>query len=220
MQKLGAHVAAIGFTFYTGNMFPASYKNAAIIAQHGSWNRSTPSGYRVMAAHTDGRRVTGYEPLVEGFLPATAGGWTRCDRGGHRPTGGRAADARRLDPDQRRPRQSPDPRQLRVGSSYDIAAIGDMPCTTFTRPSVASSSPLSRSRHSRRSLRAQTRTEITINDTGVQAENLTSSQDGTVYFGSTAKGTIYRAAPGAAQAEPWIQASTAGLTQRARRARG
>ena len=39
---------------------------------------------------------------------------------------------------------------------------------------------------------AQTRTEITINDTGVQAENLTSSQDGAVYFGSTAKGTIYR----------------------------
>ena len=50
VQKLGAHVAAIGFTFYTGDMFPASYKNAAIIAQHGSWNRSTPSGYRVMAA--------------------------------------------------------------------------------------------------------------------------------------------------------------------------
>ena len=50
-------------------MFPASYKNAAIIAQHGSWNRSTPSGYRVMVAHTDGRRVTGYEPLLDGFLP-------------------------------------------------------------------------------------------------------------------------------------------------------
>ena len=33
-----------------------------------------------------------------------------------------------------------------------------------------------------------------------------------MYFGSTAKGTIYRAAPGASQAEPWIQASTAGLT--------
>ncbi len=59
---------------------------------------------------------------------------------------------------------------------------------------------------------AQTRTEITINDTGVQAENLTSSQDGTVYFGSTAKGTIYRAAPGASQAEPWILASAAGLS--------
>ncbi len=69
VQNLGAHVAAIGFTFYTGNMFPANYKNAAIIAQHGSWNRSTPSGYRVMVAHTDGRRVTGYEPLLDGFLP-------------------------------------------------------------------------------------------------------------------------------------------------------
>jgi streptogramin lyase len=61
-------------------------------------------------------------------------------------------------------------------------------------------------------VRAQDRTEVTINDTGVQAENLTSSQDGTVYFGSTAKGTIFRAAPGATQAEPWILASTAGLT--------
>ena len=60
--------------------------------------------------------------------------------------------------------------------------------------------------------RAQSRTEVTVNDTGIQAENLTSSQDGSVYFGSTAKGTIYRAAPGASQAEPWIQASAAGLT--------
>ena len=32
VQKLGAHVASLGFRFYTGNMFPASYKNAAIIA--------------------------------------------------------------------------------------------------------------------------------------------------------------------------------------------
>ena len=59
---------------------------------------------------------------------------------------------------------------------------------------------------------AQGRTEITINDADVSPENLTSSQDGTVYFGSTAKGTIYRASPGAPQAEPWIQAATAGLT--------
>ena len=113
VQKLGAHVAAIGFTFYTGDMFPASYKNAAIIAQHGSWNRSTPSGYRVMVARTDGRRVTGYEPLVDGFIP---GGRTpRVDEvqaGRHRPSGRRAADARRLDPDQRRPRRPPDPCQL------------------------------------------------------------------------------------------------------------
>jgi sugar lactone lactonase YvrE len=60
---------------------------------------------------------------------------------------------------------------------------------------------------------AQSRTEVTINDSIVAPENLTSSKDGTVYFGSTAKGTIYRAAPGAARAEPWILASTTGLTR-------
>ncbi|NUQ12464.1 MAG: hypothetical protein HUU26_09100 [Gemmatimonadaceae bacterium] len=59
---------------------------------------------------------------------------------------------------------------------------------------------------------AQVRTGITINDTGVQPENVTSSADGSVFFGSMLKGTIYRAPPGAAQAEPWILASTAGLT--------
>ena len=61
--------------------------------------------------------------------------------------------------------------------------------------------------------RAQNRTQVTISDTGVVAENLTSSRDGTVYFGSMAKGTIYRAVPGAALAEPWILASTVGLTR-------
>jgi glucose/arabinose dehydrogenase len=95
VQKLGAHVAAIGMTFYTGNMFPPAYKNSVIIAQHGSWNRSTPSGYRVMAAHTNGRRVTVYEPLVDGFLPAAqsaaAGG-----RGATRVAMGRPADVLQL----------------------------------------------------------------------------------------------------------------------------
>ncbi|HZF74065.1 MAG TPA: hypothetical protein VEZ51_11585 [Gemmatimonadaceae bacterium] len=59
---------------------------------------------------------------------------------------------------------------------------------------------------------AQSRPEITTSDTAVRPENVTSSKDGTVYFGSTAKGTIYRAAPGAARAEPWILASVTGLT--------
>jgi glucose/arabinose dehydrogenase len=95
VQKLGAHVAAIGFTFYTGHMFPARYKNAAIIAQHGSWNRSTPSGYRVMAAFTVGRRVTGYEPLVDGFLPAAAAG-AAGGRGATRAATGRPADVLQL----------------------------------------------------------------------------------------------------------------------------
>ena len=64
------------------------------------------------------------------------------------------------------------------------------------------------------SVHAQGRTEITIKDTGtVTPENLTSSRDGSVYFGSMTKGTIYRAGPGAARAEPWILASATGLTR-------
>ena len=90
VQKMGAHVAAIGMRFYTGNMFPARYKSAVIIAQHGSWNRSVPSGYRVMVAFTNGRRVIGYEPLVEGFLPG--GSSARGGRGAIQAAIGRPAD--------------------------------------------------------------------------------------------------------------------------------
>jgi len=65
--KLGPHVASIGMRFYTGTMFPADYRGAAIIAEHGSWNRSKKSGYRVMAVELDGAAVKSYRPLVDGF---------------------------------------------------------------------------------------------------------------------------------------------------------
>lgn len=94
VQKLGAHVAAIGFAFYTGTMFPARYKNAALIAEHGSWNRSTPSGYRVMAAFTDGRKVTRYESFLDGFLPGAAA--ALGGRGAMGVTSGRPADVLQL----------------------------------------------------------------------------------------------------------------------------
>lgn len=66
--KLGAHVAALGMRFYTGTMFPKAWRGAAIIAEHGSWNRSKKSGYRVVGVHVDGSKVTGSEPLITGFL--------------------------------------------------------------------------------------------------------------------------------------------------------
>ena len=94
-QNLGPHVAALGVMFYTGNMFPASYQNAAIIAQHGSWNRSTPIGYRVMVARTDGRRVTSYEPFVDGFLPGIRAG-APGGRGAGAAAIGRPADVMQM----------------------------------------------------------------------------------------------------------------------------
>jgi len=65
--KLGAHVASLGMRFYEGGMFPAGYKGAILVAEHGSWNRTKKSGYRVMAVRLDGDKVASYQPLITGF---------------------------------------------------------------------------------------------------------------------------------------------------------
>ena len=67
-QKLGAHVAALGMRFYTGSMFPAEYRNQIFIAEHGSWNRSTPIGYRITVVQLDNNRAVSYKPFAEGWL--------------------------------------------------------------------------------------------------------------------------------------------------------
>ena len=66
--KLGAHVAPLGIRFYTGNMFPADYRNNMFIAQHGSWNRSTKQGYNVVRVVIDDKGKARSEPFLEGFL--------------------------------------------------------------------------------------------------------------------------------------------------------
>jgi sugar lactone lactonase YvrE len=53
--------------------------------------------------------------------------------------------------------------------------------------------------------------EIVVNDTGVFPESVTSTKDGTVFFGSIGKGAVYRAAPGSTTATVWIKPGTAGL---------
>jgi glucose/arabinose dehydrogenase len=68
VAKLGPHVAAIGMRFYTGEQFPADYRGQVLIAEHGSWNRSTPIGYRVMRVTLEDGKATSYEPLAEGWL--------------------------------------------------------------------------------------------------------------------------------------------------------
>ncbi len=65
--KLGPHVAALGMRFYTGEMFPSKYRGI-FIAQHGSWNRSTPIGYRVMQVRIVNNREISYESFAEGWL--------------------------------------------------------------------------------------------------------------------------------------------------------
>ena len=68
VQRLGPHVAGLGVKFYTGDMFPAEYRNQIFIAEHGSWNRSRKIGYRVTLVRLDGNKAVSYEPFAEGWL--------------------------------------------------------------------------------------------------------------------------------------------------------
>ncbi len=68
LQNLGAHVAALGMRFYTGTAFPARYHGAVFIAEHGSWNRSVKSGYRISVVRLEAGRATGYETFIDGWV--------------------------------------------------------------------------------------------------------------------------------------------------------
>jgi glucose/arabinose dehydrogenase len=77
-MNLTPHGATLGMRFYTGSMFPPEYRNQIFIAEHGSWNRTIPIGYRVMVARLDGNKVVKYEPFAEGWLQ-NGSAWGRPD---------------------------------------------------------------------------------------------------------------------------------------------
>jgi glucose/arabinose dehydrogenase len=66
---MGPHAGVLGMRFYTGSMFPKSFKNAIIVARHGSWNRSKKFGGDVVVVQLDKEgKVKSIEPLITGFL--------------------------------------------------------------------------------------------------------------------------------------------------------
>lgn len=73
-----AHSAALGLQFYDGNSFPDRYENGAFVAFRGSWNRSTPTGYKLVFVPFDGAgRPQGYyEDFLTGFLQNAASSTT------------------------------------------------------------------------------------------------------------------------------------------------
>ncbi len=75
-QELGPHVAPLGMRFYTGTMFPKPYRNQIFIAEHGSWNRTDPIGYRLILVRLKENKATGYEVFAEGWLQE-GGAWGR-----------------------------------------------------------------------------------------------------------------------------------------------
>ena len=66
--ELGAHVAPLGMRFYTASMFPDKYHKQIFIAEHGSWNRSIPVGYRLVNIQLKDNRVVKHEVFAEGWL--------------------------------------------------------------------------------------------------------------------------------------------------------
>ena len=69
VQILDAHVAALGMRFYTGKVFPAAYSNEVFIAEHGSWKRSEPIGYRISLVKLDSMgRSSGRTDFATGWL--------------------------------------------------------------------------------------------------------------------------------------------------------
>lgn len=68
VQKLGAHMAALGMRFYTGMMFPENYKNQVFIAQHGSWNSSVKVGYKLSLVKLENNKATSYEDFATGWI--------------------------------------------------------------------------------------------------------------------------------------------------------
>jgi glucose/arabinose dehydrogenase len=68
-MPVGSHTASLGLAFYTGNKFPAKYQNGAFVGQHGSWNRSKLSGYKVaFVPFKNGKPAGKLEDFLTGFV--------------------------------------------------------------------------------------------------------------------------------------------------------
>jgi len=66
--NLDAHVAPLGIHFYQGKQFPKSYQKQLFVAEHGSWNRTKKSGYKIGLVTIKDLKVTEYTPFITGFM--------------------------------------------------------------------------------------------------------------------------------------------------------
>ena len=68
--QMQAHSAPLGLAFYEGPQFPVEYQNNVFVAFHGSWNRSVPTGYKVVRVKLDdkGQPQGGAQDFITGWL--------------------------------------------------------------------------------------------------------------------------------------------------------
>jgi glucose/arabinose dehydrogenase len=70
---VGSHTASLGLMFYRGSAFPDRYRGGAFVGQHGSWNRSQLSGYKVVfVPFARGRPSGPPEDFLSGFIAAAS----------------------------------------------------------------------------------------------------------------------------------------------------
>jgi glucose/arabinose dehydrogenase len=73
-----AHSASLGMTVYDGSQFPADYRGNIFAAEHGSWNRSERTGYKVIRVIMKNGVPTGeYEDFATGFVINDSAVWGR-----------------------------------------------------------------------------------------------------------------------------------------------
>jgi glucose/arabinose dehydrogenase len=72
-----AHSAPLGIAFYQGDNFPAEYRGSAFVTMHGSWNRPSRTGYKVVRLLFDssGKPTGEYEDFMTGFVVSDSQVW-------------------------------------------------------------------------------------------------------------------------------------------------
>jgi glucose/arabinose dehydrogenase len=72
-----AHSAPLGLAFYQADQFPEDYQGDLFVAFHGSWNRSVPTGYKVVRIHMNGDSPAEVQDFATGWLKADGSSWGR-----------------------------------------------------------------------------------------------------------------------------------------------
>src|SRR4029077_11899430 len=70
--EIPAHSAPLGLTFIESNQFPSEWQGDLLVSYHGSWNRSSPIGYKVAHLKVKGNNIVSSEDFLTGFLPQSA----------------------------------------------------------------------------------------------------------------------------------------------------
>lgn len=77
MVEMQAHSAPLGLGFYTGDAFPEEYQGDLFVAFHGSWNRSVPTGYKVVRIRMQNGAPGAVEDFASGWLLQSGRVWGR-----------------------------------------------------------------------------------------------------------------------------------------------